>query len=192
MIILDETEQGSSKLAAAPAPPLRLPDPVAGRSSVALPDYETSQAQVGQQNPRNDSTTSLISFRKPSLPHRFDSRFWRITFFALALYVFLSVVIGIPLIVTVGVSLLDGPRIFELRRGLQRIKFRQAHTPPPPPPDIASLFLDETDQAAPPLAVVGSGMIMAASSTVCDLWDSTRALPGGQFIAMYVIFSSCC
>ncbi|KAF7361706.1 Zn(2)-C6 fungal-type domain-containing protein [Mycena venus] len=168
MIIYDETEPGSSKLAAAPAATLRLPDPVAGRSSVSsiqLPDYETSQAQVNeQQHHSNSSTTTLASsFRKPSLPHRFDSRFWRITFFALAIYVFLSVVVGIPIIVT-------------------RIKFRQAHQPPPP--DIQSLFLDENDDAAPPYnSPFGTGMVMAASSLQCDTWDSKDTLPGGRFIA---------
>ncbi|KAF7376325.1 Endoplasmic oxidoreductin-1 [Mycena sanguinolenta] len=163
-MIIDDTEQGSSKLAADRAATLRLPAPVAaGRTSVlSLPGYEESQALSRQQR-NNNSTTSLISFRKPSLPNRFDSRFWRITFLALAVYVFLSVVIGIPVIVT-------------------RIKLRQSHSPPPPQ-NLVSLLLSGS-QAAVPLPPDGAGMVMAASSSViCDIWETKYTLANGQFLA---------
>ncbi|KAJ7497519.1 hypothetical protein FB451DRAFT_1211760 [Mycena latifolia] len=144
MILDDEFDPGSSKLAPAPVPTLRLPEPVAGRAS-PLPDYETSQAQ------------HTVIFRKPSFPNRFDSRFWRATFFALAIYVFLSVVIGIPLIVT-------------------RIAARRPH----PPPNIQSLFLDDGDQAAAPLNPAG-GIMMAEASTECDEWDTVDSAVGSLF-----------
>ncbi|KAJ7772584.1 hypothetical protein DFH07DRAFT_878689 [Mycena maculata] len=140
MIIDPQLDQGSSKqVAVGPSPTLRLPEPVAGRSTSPLPDYETSQAQHS------------VIFRKPSFPHRFDSRFWRLTFFALAIYVFLSVVIGIPLIVT-------------------RITYQKSH----PPPNIVNLFLDESsDQVAPPYVPMGmGGMVMAESTITCDAWNS--------------------
>ncbi|KAJ6499092.1 hypothetical protein C8R45DRAFT_103591 [Mycena sanguinolenta] len=144
-MIIDDTEQGSSKLAADQAATLRHPDPVV----------------TSQQHRNNNSTTSLISFRKPTLPNRFDSRFWRITFFALAVYVLLSVVIGIPVIVT-------------------RIKLRQSH-PPPQPQNLVSLLLSG-NQAAPPLPPDGAGMIMAASSVICDMWEK-YTVANGQFLA---------
>ncbi|KAJ7163603.1 hypothetical protein C8R43DRAFT_990283 [Mycena crocata] len=150
MIILEPQDQGSSKLAVGPSPTLRLPEPVAGRSASPLPDYETSQAQHS------------VIFRKPSFPNRFDSRFWRFSFFALAIYVFLSVVIGIPLIVT-------------------RIAYRRSH---PPLPNPNSLFLDENDGAAIPLNLPpgAGGMFMAESSTICDDWGSKNRA-GQLFVA---------
>ncbi|KAJ7188032.1 hypothetical protein C8R46DRAFT_933761 [Mycena filopes] len=155
MILVDPQEQGSSKLAV-PAATLRLPEPVAGRSASPLPDYETSQAQ--------QHTVALTKPTKSSFPNRFGSRFWRVTFFALAIYVFLSVVIGIPVIVT-------------------RIASRKAH-PPPSIPSMMALFLDEDDQAAPPLVLpsAAGGMLMAESSSICDKWDSKDTL-GSLFVA---------
>ncbi|KAJ7072112.1 hypothetical protein C8F01DRAFT_1102624 [Mycena amicta] len=141
-MILDDETASLSKLLPSTHPTLRLPEPVAGRSSVSLPDYETSQAQQW----------TAPEFRKPnsklSFPTRFDTRFWRGTFFALAIYVFLSVVIGIPVIVT-------------------RIALRKSR----PPPNIQSLFLDDSN-AAGPFLPGSDNMVMAASSTQCDTWDS--------------------
>ncbi|KAJ7747357.1 hypothetical protein B0H16DRAFT_1555690 [Mycena metata] len=155
MILLDEVE-GSSKLAA-PAATLRRPETVAGRSASPLPDYETSQAQ--------QHTAALESPTKPSFPKRFGSRFWRVTFFALAIYVFLSVVIGIPVIVT-------------------QIAFRKAHTPPPVMQNLMTVFLADSNQAAPPLNFPSSegSMIMAESSTICDTWDS-KTIAGSLYVA---------
>ncbi|KAJ7496039.1 hypothetical protein B0H11DRAFT_2001626 [Mycena galericulata] len=145
MIILDEQEQGSSKLAVGPSPTLRLPEPVAGRSVSPLPDYETSQAQQHTVISRKPSFHNRFG----SFPNRFD-RFWRIIFFSLAIYVFLSVVIGIPVIVT-------------------RIAYRKTHSLP-----IHNLFLDPSDQAAPPFQLPPGmgGMLMADSAVTCDVWDS--------------------
>lgn len=100
MILLDPEDQQHGKLNSYVAgPTVRLPDRVAGRSSF-LPDYETSQAQ---HNPSASSpTSSIASFRKYSLHNSVDSRFWRAALYALAIYIALSVTIGVPLIVTVG------------------------------------------------------------------------------------------
>ncbi|KAJ7702969.1 hypothetical protein B0H17DRAFT_1003344 [Mycena rosella] len=144
MILLDDDDQqGSSKLRPTPVPTLRLPERVAGRASLTLPDYETSQLEA--QHIVSPSLHSVI-FKKPSFPNRFDTRFWRVTFFALAIYVFLSIVVGIPIIVT-----------------------RIAAHRPRPPPNLQALFLDDSDQVAGPLPVGG---IMMAEATVCDAWDS--------------------
>ncbi|KAJ7079123.1 hypothetical protein B0H15DRAFT_859176 [Mycena belliarum] len=140
MILLDEDDSGPSKLAAAPVPTLRLPEPVAGRSS-PLPDYETSQLEAQH----------TVIFRKPTFPNRFDSRFWRVTFFALAIYVFLSIIIGIPLIVT-------------------RIAARKAASPTL---SIQSLFIDDGDETPPPLNLAASGIMMTEAAIACDKWDST-------------------
>ncbi|KAJ7217834.1 hypothetical protein GGX14DRAFT_598196, partial [Mycena pura] len=143
-MILDDDEEAASKLAPSAYPTLRIPEPVAGRFSLLLPDYETSQ----QQHTRKPVTSTFSN--------RFDSRFWRGTFFALAIYVFLSVVIGIPLIVTVG-----------------------------PPPNIQNLFLDDDNQAALPLTPpsASGGMVMTATTRSCDAWDSPRNYDGSYFTA---------
>lgn len=101
MILLDPEDQQQGKLTPYVAgPTVRLPDRVAGRSSI-LPDYETSQAQHTVP-PESPSTSSTVSFRKYSLHSTVDSRFWRATLYALAIYIALSVTIGVPLIVTVS------------------------------------------------------------------------------------------
>jgi len=138
-------DEAASKLAPSAYPTLRIPEPVATRLSLSLPDYETSQQQ---------------HTHKPVTSNRFDSRFWRGPFFALAIYVFLSVVIGIPLIVT-------------------RIAFRKSG-----PPKMQNLFLDDDDQAAPPLNPPESaGMVMTASTLSCDAWDSWGNYDGSYFTA---------
>lgn len=103
MILPDPEDQQHGKLTPYVAgPTVRLPDRVAGRSSI-LPDYETSQAQHHTVSlPESSSTSSTASFRKYSLHNTVDSRFWRATLYALAIYIALSVTIGVPLIVTVS------------------------------------------------------------------------------------------
>lgn len=104
MILLDPEGQQHGKLTSYVAgPTVRLPDRVAGRSSILLPDYETSQAQHNSpSSPDSSPTSSTVSFRKYSLHNTVDSRFWRATLYALAIYIALSVTIGVPLIVTVS------------------------------------------------------------------------------------------
>lgn len=90
MIILDKEDQQQEKSRLFVAgPTLRFPERVATRSLSPLPDYETSEAQ-------HHDTVNKALLRK-----RGDSRFWRITFVVLAIYVALSLVIGVPLIVSV-------------------------------------------------------------------------------------------
>ncbi|KAF7315465.1 Zn(2)-C6 fungal-type domain-containing protein [Mycena indigotica] len=150
MILLDDD---SSKLLPSTQPTLRFPEPAAGRSSLSLPDYETSQAQ---QRP----ATHLRNPSKLPFPSHFDSRsrFWRAIFFALAIYVFLTVVIGIPLIVTKII-----------------LPKKQA------PPNLQNLFLEDSD-AAGPFLFGSDNMVMAASSIQCDAWDST-GFSNGLFTA---------
>lgn len=95
MILLDEEGQQTKLDAFVAGPTLRLPDRASiasARTVTPLPDYETSQAQ------------HIISPIKSST-RRIDSKFWRATLYALAIYVGLSVVIGVPLIVTVSIQL---------------------------------------------------------------------------------------
>ncbi|KAJ7647078.1 hypothetical protein FB45DRAFT_892273 [Roridomyces roridus] len=143
-MILDDPETGLTKPAAVASsiPTLRLPEAVAGRSASPLPDYETSQAQHD------------IIFPKPShFPQRFDSRYWRWSFWALSIYVFLSIVIGIPILAT-------------------QIAYRKSHQPSPPPKDYQVFLDDGDDQAARPYMPAVGGMLMANSSIACDDWDS--------------------
>ncbi|KAK0212862.1 hypothetical protein DFS33DRAFT_74978 [Desarmillaria ectypa] len=88
MIILEEADQQVKFDSSVAGPTLRFPDRAVGRSSSPLPDYETSQAQH-----------NLTPTRKP-LHNKVDARFWRATLYALVIYVVISVVIGVPLIVT--------------------------------------------------------------------------------------------
>ncbi|KAF9469906.1 hypothetical protein BDZ94DRAFT_1243520 [Collybia nuda] len=87
MIILDEEDQRRAKQAPYTAgPTLRFPEKAAGRSDSPLPDYETSEAR--QQ---------LIL--KHSNQRKIDPKLWRAILYALAIYVTLSVAIGVPIIV---------------------------------------------------------------------------------------------
>jgi len=65
---------------------LRFPEKVVGRSDSPLPDYETSEAR---HNP---------VLKKPP-PKKVDPRLLRAILYAFAIYVLLSVVIGVPIIV---------------------------------------------------------------------------------------------
>ncbi|EGO25214.1 hypothetical protein SERLADRAFT_448212 [Serpula lacrymans var. lacrymans S7.9] len=100
MIILDEEDQQKLKDDSATGPTLRFPERVAGgrRPFSPLPDYETSQALALNLN--RSPSPSPESLRKPPVKKRFDARFWKATLCALTIYITLSIVIGIPLIVT--------------------------------------------------------------------------------------------
>ncbi|KAJ3829950.1 hypothetical protein F5880DRAFT_1707806 [Lentinula raphanica] len=158
MIILDpeDQQQGKSNSYVA-GPTLRLPDRVAGRSSL-LPDYETSQAQ--HNNTPSSPSSSTISFRKYSLHNSVDSRFWRAALYALAIYIALSVTIGVPLIVT------NKPRIVA-HVHIQKLTHKHQNGPPPwaKGSDDASL--------ASPLVMVNSGLFSMSQSIRCNMWNST-------------------
>ncbi|KAH7913907.1 hypothetical protein BJ138DRAFT_1123987 [Hygrophoropsis aurantiaca] len=98
MIILDEEDQQKLKDPPVTGPTLRYPERAAGRRPFSpLPDYETSQALAFNIG----SNDSLISSHKPPPKLRIiDSKFWRAALSALAAYVLLSIVIGIPIIVS--------------------------------------------------------------------------------------------
>lgn len=89
MIILDEEEQQRSKQLQDPftGPTLRVPEKAAARSYSPLPDYETSEA-----------SQKLIT--KELTSHKgVDPRLWRAIIYAFAIYVLLSIVIGVPIII---------------------------------------------------------------------------------------------
>jgi len=93
MIILDPADQHPTKVSGFVAgPTLRAPERVSTNGS-PLPDYETSQAQHWHPVP---------PLPKPSSQSKPLSRFWRITLYVLAVYVALTIAIGVPLIVTVS------------------------------------------------------------------------------------------
>lgn len=105
MIIQEEDDLLKSKDPLVTAPVLRYPERAAGRRRrplSPLPDYETSQA-LALNDLNNDS---LITFNKPPPKRRFiDSRSWRAGIAALAIYIILSIVIGIPLIIKVSMPI---------------------------------------------------------------------------------------
>ncbi|KAF8070639.1 hypothetical protein FPV67DRAFT_1561395 [Lyophyllum atratum] len=88
MIILDEQDQQWSKQLQGPLSDgltLRLPEKAAVRSDSPLPDYETSEARQ-----------KLIT--KEKLFKGVDPRLWRAILYALAIYLLLSLVIGLPIV----------------------------------------------------------------------------------------------
>ncbi|KAK0461283.1 uncharacterized protein EV420DRAFT_1531262 [Desarmillaria tabescens] len=135
MIILEEADQQAKLDSSVAGPTLRFPDRAVGRSSSPLPDYETSQAQH-----------NLTPTRK-SLHSRVDARFWRATLYALVIYVVLSVVIGVPLIVT---------RLSKKHRG-----------PPGPWPN---------DDSISPQSL-GNNAVLSLETVGCNTWDTIEDDP---------------
>jgi hypothetical protein len=97
MIIPDEDDNQKIKDTPVAIPSIRYPERAAGRRAQSpLPDYETSQALAFAGF--NDSQVTL--FKPPPRRRLLDSRLWRAALASLAVYVFLTVVIGVPIIVT--------------------------------------------------------------------------------------------
>ncbi|KAF9244969.1 hypothetical protein BU15DRAFT_41643 [Melanogaster broomeanus] len=97
MIIPDEDDSQKIKDPPVAIPSIRYPERAAGRRTLSpLPDYETSQALAFAGF--NDSQVTL--FKPPARRRLVDSRFWRAALASLAVYVFLTVVVGVPIIVT--------------------------------------------------------------------------------------------
>ncbi|KAH0827548.1 hypothetical protein J3R83DRAFT_4269 [Lanmaoa asiatica] len=96
MIISDEDDTQKIKDLPVATPTVRYPERAASRRPFSpLPDYETSQALA--LGGLNDSQVTLY---KPPLRRRIlDSRFWRATITSLVVYIFLTLVIGVPIIV---------------------------------------------------------------------------------------------
>ncbi|KAJ8584338.1 hypothetical protein M405DRAFT_747191 [Rhizopogon salebrosus TDB-379] len=97
-MIIDEDDLLKSKDPPVATPTLRYPERAAGRRPFSpLPDYETSQALALTDFNNNDS---LITFHNPPPKRRIlDSKFWKAAIVALVLYIFLTITIGIPIIV---------------------------------------------------------------------------------------------
>jgi hypothetical protein len=102
-MIIDEDDLLKSKDPPVATPTLRYPERAAGRRPFSpLPDYETSQALALTDFNNNDS---LITFHNPPPKRRIlDSKFWKAAIVALTLYIFLTITIGIPIIVKVSMS----------------------------------------------------------------------------------------
>ncbi|KAH7929862.1 hypothetical protein BV22DRAFT_1029053 [Leucogyrophana mollusca] len=156
MIILDEEDQQKLKDSIVAGPTLRYPERAAGRRPFSpLPDYETSQALAF-----NGFNDSLISFHKPPPKRRIiDSKFWRAALSALGVYILLSIVIGIPLVVS------------KTRQAAEQQYASYAYAVPWPSksttPDYSSAMNDLVD-------AYHSGV-----EPVCNHWSS-RFSPGGN------------
>ncbi|KAJ7925013.1 hypothetical protein B0H13DRAFT_1977219 [Mycena leptocephala] len=150
MIILDDKEEGSSKLADIPSATLRHPDPVAGRSSTFLPDYEPLRPAVSgpplSDLPTDPTPTAQFHLSK-TIFSLLESHLCRSRYLC-----FLTIVIGVPLIVTVPNS---------------------PQEPTPTTPKHHELIPRRRRRACRPyIFSTGPGMLMAASSMICDIWDS--------------------
>lgn len=174
MIVLDEEDQRQVKQIPSDfltGPILRLPERVAGRSSYPLPDYETSQAQH----------TAISSFRKVHLYGRFDSKFWRVVLLGLAIYVALSVCIGIPLIFLVRSSF-TGDLCYVYTHPLTSSHQRVIDRRHPHPPTSMN-WVDDTSTPVNLAYFSPQGL----DSSSCNHWQTTQdGISEGTFIAKYV------
>lgn len=98
MIISDEDDTQKIKDPPVAIPTVRYPEPAASRPFGSLPDYETSQALAFRDI--NDSQVTL--YKPPPRRRVLDSRFWRAALISLVVYIFLTLVIGVPIIVHVS------------------------------------------------------------------------------------------
>lgn len=98
MIISDEDDTQKIKDPPVAVPTVRYPERAAGRRPFSpLPDYETSQALAFR-----DFNESQVTLYKPPPRRRlFDSRIWRAAITSLVVYIFLTLVIGVPIIIHV-------------------------------------------------------------------------------------------
>ena len=98
MIISDEDDAQKIKDPPPSVPTVRLPERAATRRPFSpLPDYETSQALAFR-----DLNESQVTLYKPPPRRRIlDSRLWRVAIISLVVYIFLTLVIGVPIIVHV-------------------------------------------------------------------------------------------
>ncbi|KDQ57845.1 hypothetical protein JAAARDRAFT_58423 [Jaapia argillacea MUCL 33604] len=93
MILLDEEDQEQRKLRppSLAAPTSRHPE----EGAPGLPDYETSQAQLEQEIAKPKKKGRRRCICGPPC----DGRFWRATFYALLIYLVITLAIAIPLLV---------------------------------------------------------------------------------------------
>jgi hypothetical protein len=152
MIILDE--EPSSKLSSfssVAGPTLRHPERAAGRSTshLTLPDYETSQAIAN-----NDLVYKKV------VKKRIDARFWWATLYALIIYIVLSLLIGIPIVVT----------------KLKQRSYRKYSQPPPGPPWQAGI-----EVSGPNCSMTLDDLNGAPQ--ICNSWTSSQDQSGNSFVA---------
>ncbi|KAL1752699.1 hypothetical protein FB107DRAFT_292934 [Schizophyllum commune] len=154
MIILAPEDQPQVKNDPhASRPTVRLPEPAvpAGRSSTpsTLPDYETSQAQ--QLLEHHFPSRRRRGWHWPQASLNLKPRSYKALLYGLALYVFLTIVVGVPLIVT------------QLRRPFPR------HHPPP---------WDDTEETETSslldLARIGLVMVGDTGGFICNNWTMSE------------------
>ncbi|KIY44449.1 hypothetical protein FISHEDRAFT_51378, partial [Fistulina hepatica ATCC 64428] len=167
MIINAEDQQAKLDLIVA-GPTLRFPDRVAGRSSISpLPDYETSQAQhttglhpsIPPIAPEDDPADPP---RKPFTRRR---KFVRAMVYCLAIYVFFSIVLGIPLIIMVRPT-------FNL---CIYAVFTPIATAVPPP------WANTVTSSSSPSS--RSGILSVDAALMCNSWQKFENSTSGMFYA---------
>lgn len=89
MIILDGEADGRTKEDTYNGLTLRHPQAALTRSTSPLPDYDTSEAQHWK------------AVAEPPVRWKVDPRFWKAGLYALVIYIFLSVLIVVPILVWV-------------------------------------------------------------------------------------------
>ncbi|KAL1743840.1 hypothetical protein HDZ31DRAFT_39983 [Schizophyllum fasciatum] len=163
MIILAPEDEHQVKTDHAPRPTVRCPEPAvaAGRSSTpsTLPDYETSQAQQLLDHHLHPTRRRRRGCRWPQASLK--PRSYRALLYGLALYVFLTIVVGVPLIVT------------QLRRPYPR------HYSPPPWEDS-----EETETSSLlDLARIGLVMVGDTGGFICNNWTMSEDVDSGRYRA---------
>jgi hypothetical protein len=144
MIILDGEDGGQTKHDTYEGLTLRHPQDVHTRTSSLLPDYATSEAQ---------HWTAAQPEEQPK-PPRFDSRIWKGALYALAIYIFLSLVIVTPILVTRS-----------KKQYYQQVPWSLGPT--------GSLWAVENQVFSVPLQLSPAGAMTLDANKTCNIWNST-------------------
>ncbi|KAF9222582.1 hypothetical protein BS17DRAFT_707982 [Gyrodon lividus] len=174
MIIPDEDDTQKIKDPPVATPTIRYPERAVARHPFSpLPDYETSQALAF-----GDFNDSQVTFYKPPPRRRFvDSRFWRAALASLAVYIFLTIVLGVPIIVT------------KHHEEQQKSPYNSlTYAVPWPDKDSGAYYSgDISNMSSPtqsgviPVCNNWTGVALLEETTILQAWAGQYVSPNGQF-----------
>ncbi|KIJ18945.1 hypothetical protein PAXINDRAFT_166859 [Paxillus involutus ATCC 200175] len=174
MILPDEDDTQKIKDPPVATSTIRYPERAAARRPFSpLPDYETSQALAF-----NGFNESQVTLYKPPPRRRFlDSRLWRAALTSLAVYIILTIVVGIPIIVT--------------RQGEDEQKYphNSLTLAPPWPNKNSDAYYDGNinnisspiQSGVIPVCNNWTGVALLEETTIMQSWAQRYVSPNGQF-----------
>ncbi|KAH7888532.1 hypothetical protein F5I97DRAFT_1804018 [Phlebopus sp. FC_14] len=160
MIIPDEDDTQKIKDQPVATPTIRCPERAAGRRPFSpLPDYETSQALAFSAF--NDSQVTVV--KPPRRRRIIDSRFWRAALLSLFVYIFLTIVIAIPIIVT------------KKHESQEQYPYNSlSYAVPWPNKNTASYYTGNINNISSPTS--------SGATLVCNDWTDVAALEGTTLV----------